>query len=365
MSVLPDFPKEISDLTPELLSSMLSTNFNSPVKVTSFMFEQIGEGKGWNGRLYRLYHIQYAIPTTDDLPDCLIIKLSTGFWMERVASIEPEFYLKLGPRISNIKIPKCYYTVRHPQSPHESLLLLEDLSLNYEPLGDKYSLDDSKLFFLIASIASLHAEFFKHPLLQQETFSWLPSFNSSIAHYQTAYEHKMADKQFTDWLESNLSRKAYAYAKALLGHLPHLFQTLTDKQYTLSHGDFWINNMFVQRGQSHRLVLFDWQTCCRANGLIDVVFLIRLFGSVRARLLEPKILPLYHQVLVKYGVSQYDLTAICEDYYSLALPFMFVVHSSWKVIKEKYYNEIAMILEDIVTYGKKTERLMCDCELYV
>jgi len=363
--VLPDFPNDISALTPELLSSMLSSNLNSPVKVTSFLFEQIGVGTGWNGLIYRLYQIQYSATNIDCLPPCLVIKLSTGIWMERVASIETEFYLTLGPRISNVEIPKCYYIARHPHSPNESLLLLEDLSLNYEPLGSKHSLNDSTLFFLVASVASLHAEFFKHPLLEQETFAWLPSLNSSITHYQNEYAHKMADKKFTDWLESNVSHNAYAYAKALVAHLPHLFQTLSDEQYTLSHGDFWINNMFMRRGQPHRLVLFDWQTCCRANGLIDVVFILRLLGSVRARSLESQVLQLYHQFLVKYGVSQYDIAAIREDYYSLALPFIFVVLSSFKVLKEKKYNELVMILEDIVTYGKKTERITCDCELYV
>jgi hypothetical protein len=357
------FPRDIADLTPELLSYMLSENSSSSIKVISFMFEQIGIGKGWCGPLFRLYDIQYSSDSTDCSLQCMVLKLSTGIWMGRVASIEPEFYFKLGPLISNVEIPKCFYAARHPHSPNESLLLLEDLSLNYEPFGSKYSLEDSTVFFLIASIASLHAEFFKHPMLRQETFTWLPSLNSSLTHYHTKYALKMADTDFTQLLESKVSHKAYAYAKALLAHLPHIFQTLSDDQYTLSHGDFWINNMFVRRDQPHRLVLFDWQTCCRANGLIDVVFILRLLGSVRARSLEPQILDFYHQVLVKYGVSQYDAATIREDYYSLALPFMLVVFSSFKVLKESRFNEIMMVLEDIVTYGKRNKRMTCDCEL--
>jgi hypothetical protein len=76
------------------------------------------------------------------------------------------------------------------------------------------------------------------------------------------------------------------------------------------------------------MVLFDWQTCCRANELVDVVFLLRLLGRDRARSLELQVLELYHQVLIKYGVSQYDTSEIYEDYYSLALPYMFVMCSS-------------------------------------
>ncbi|CAF1082625.1 unnamed protein product [Rotaria sp. Silwood1] len=305
MPALSVFPNEITDLTLELLSTMLSAYSSSSVKVNSFMFEQIGVGKGWNGSIYRLYDIQYSSDSTDYLPPSMVLKLSTGIWLQRVASIEPEFYLKLGPRISNIEIPKCYYVARHPHSSNESLLLLEDLSMNCDPLDSKGSLKDSTLFFLIASIASLHAEFFNHPLLRQEMFAWLPSVNSTLTHYHTEYVLKMTDKEFTQLLESRVSPKAYTYAKALVTHIPHLFQTLTDEHYTLSHGDFWINNLFIRRSQSHRLVLFDWQTCCRANGLIDIVFFLRLLDTDRARSLESQVLQLYHQTLVNKDLSPY------------------------------------------------------------
>ncbi|CAF1138543.1 unnamed protein product [Rotaria sp. Silwood1] len=253
MSAPSVFPNGITDLTPEILSSMLSTYSISSVKVNSFRFEQIGVGTGWNGSLYRLNDIQYSPDSTSCLPSSVILKLSTGIWLQRVASIEPDFYSKLAPRISNIEIPKCYYVARHPHSPNESMLLLEDLSIDYDPLGPKESLKDSTIFLLIATIASLHAEFFNHPLLQQDTFAWLPSLNSTLVHYHSEYALKMTDREYTQLLESRVSPKAYAYAKALVTHIPHIFQTLTDEHYTLSHGDFWINNIFVRHNQSHRI----------------------------------------------------------------------------------------------------------------
>jgi hypothetical protein len=257
VSTLSILPKEITDLKPELLSHMLCAYSNSSVKVVSFMAEQIGVGRGWNGSVYRLYNIQYSSDSKDYPPSSMILKLSTGIWQHRVASIEPEFYLKLGPRISNIEIPKLYYVARHPHSPNESLLLLEDLSTNYDPLGRQESLEDSTIFLLIVSIASLHAEFFNYPLLRQEMFAWLPSLNSTLTHYHTEYALKMADREFTQLLESRLSHKAYVYATALVTHIPHLFQKLTDDCYTLSHGDFWINNVFIHRDHPNRLVIFD------------------------------------------------------------------------------------------------------------
>ncbi len=348
--VLSDFPNEITDVTPEILSYMLSVYSNAMVKVISFDFKRIGLFRGWGGPIYRFYNIQYSPDSSNYPAERLILKLSDGIWNGTVAAIEPEFYLKLGPRISNIEIPKCYYTVRHPSSSIKSLLLLEDLSINYNPLGSEDSLEDSTIFSLITSIARLHAEFFKHPLLRQEAFAWLPSLNSSVTHYQNVYTLKMDNKEYRRSLKSKVSHKAYTYAKSLVTYIPHLFQRLSEEYYTLSHRDFWINNVFSRRDQPYKMVIFDWQTCCRSNGLIDIVFFLRLLGNDRARLLEPKILELYHQVLIKHGVSQYTKCQIIEDYYSLALPFMFVICSSWTHI-----NEIEIILEDIVTYTNKTK----------
>lgn len=162
-------------------------------------------------------------------------------------------------------------------------------------------------------------------------------------------------------LESNVSNQAYAYAKVLVNYIPHIFEALTNEFYTLSHGDFWINNIFTRRDQPNKFVLFDWQTCCSANGLIDVVFLLRLLDGDKARILESRALELYHQTLVKYRVKYYEASDIRDDYYSLALPFMFVLLSSLKFSKPKKLHKTMMMLEDIVSYGKKSRRLTCDC----
>ncbi|UJR07840.1 hypothetical protein I4U23_012123 [Adineta vaga] len=361
--VLNTFPNDITELTPELLSNMLSTYSGSSIIVNSYRSDRIGVGAGWNGSVYRLHDIQYSHHNSDHFPSSMVLKISSGMWLSRIASIEPEFYWKLAPRISNIEIPKCYYIARHSHLLNEGLLLLEDLSIDYKPLPPKGSLQESTIFFLIASVASLHAEFFQHPLLQQDMFSWLPCLTSTITHYHTEYTRKMADQEHIQLLQSKLSSKAFTYAKALITHIPHLLQTLSNEHYTLAHGDFWTNNIFIGRNQSHRLVLFDWQTCCRANGLIDIVFLLRLLNDDQGRLIESRALDLYYQMLVKYGVSHYDLCSIREDYYSLALPFMVVILSCLSFVKPSKLTKIIMMLEDIATYGNKSKRIICDCEL--
>jgi hypothetical protein len=350
--VLSNFPETITNVTPKTLSHILSVHSNASVNVISFDIERIGIGKGWGGSVHRLYNIRYSSDSNDRPAESMVLKLSEGFWNGIVAQIEPEFYLKLKPRISNIKIPKCYYLAHHPSSPQKSVMLLEDLTINYDPLGS----EDSTIFSLVTLIATLHAEFFRHPLLKQESFSWLRSLSSSITHYQNAYTLQMRDKEFKQSLKSKLSDRAYTYAESLVTQVPDLFQRLSEECYTLSHGDFWINNVFQRRDQPYEMILFDWQTCCRSNGLIDIVFLLRLHDNDRARSLEPQALEHYHRTLVKYGISQYRKSQILDDYYLLALPAMFVIYCTWKHFIRGKLNEMASMLEDIVTYTNNTKR---------
>ena len=362
---IPMLSHQIDDLTPELLSQMLSKSSNILVKVISFLMERIGVGKGWGGPIYRLHNIQYSSASNGNVPQSMVLKLSTGIWNGRVASIEPDFYLNLAPRISHVEIPQCYYVARHSDTPNKTLLLLEDLSLTCKMLDQKQMLDDSIVYFLITTVATLHAEFFEHPLLLKKAFTWLPSLDSTLTYYQTKYSREINDRHYMKMLQSKLSSKAYAYMNALCTHIPHLFQALTNRRYSLSHGDFWINNILVRCDQPHRLVFLDWQTCCRANGLIDIVYVLRLLGSERARSLESHVLKLYHQTLMKYGISHYDLSEIRDDYYSLALPFMFIFFVCWDIPTRAKLNEMVFMLEDIIMNDKTTKRMICDCELHI
>lgn len=97
------------------------------------------------------------------------------------------------------------------------------------------------------------------------------------------------------------------------------------------------------------MLILDWQFSCRANGLIDVAFLLQTFSTNRARFFEPLALELYHQAHVKYGVSKYQLSEICEDYYSLALPFAFLRQYLWRPRTKEGLSRLSIMVETILT----------------
>ncbi|CAF0959312.1 unnamed protein product [Adineta ricciae] len=353
VSSAPVFSYKIEDLTPESLSEMVSKSSNVPVEIVSYESERIGEGKGWGGPIYRLFNIQYSSVLDNSLPSSMILKLSTGIWNGHVASSEPEFYLNLAPRISHIQVPRFYYAARSADNPNASLLLLEDLSMTHKAIVQRLRFDDRTLCLLVATIATLHAEFFEHPILLTDAFAWLPSLNSVVNYYQPKYTQRINSKPYQRLLERKLSSKAVAYANGLSTYIPYLFQALSSERFSLAHGDFWKNNVLLQDDHPHRLVLLDWQTCCRANGLLDVAYFLRLLGSEQARSLEPQLLEIYHQTLIKYGISRYSLADIRKDYYSLALPYMFVFFVCWDANRRDKMSQTAFILEDIINYSGK------------
>ncbi len=348
-------PYEIADFTPELLSQLLFTRSNDSIRVISLQKEQAGIGLGWGGPIYRLYNIQYSTANAENLPRSMILKLSTGNWNSELATMEADFYLKLASRISHVEIPRCYYAARYSHTSQETVLLLEDLTLSTRHLYQQKIIEDSTIFSLITMIASLHAEFFEHPMLKQKEFQWLPSLNSKITDLSKMFSERMSNQSYVQSFQSKLSDMAYQYLTTLYTYITKLFDILSNQNYTLCHGDFWITNILVYLNDSNRFVLLDWQTCSRMNGLIEIAFILRLFGSERARLLESKALEFYHKTLVKYGVSQYDATAIQNDYYTLALPFIFIRFYCWNNQNICNIDQLCSILEDIVMYKTKID----------
>lgn len=343
-----------TNVTLKYLSHMLSVYSNESVHVTSFQQQQIGIGTGFASIVNRFYDVRYSSNSPDHLPTSMVLKIPHRYTKRRTAHFEHKFYLNIASRIGNVNIPKWYYVAGNSDADGTRLLLLEDLSVKYQSFAPTEWMRDSTFYAVVTAIASLHAEFFQHPMLGEELFTWLPSLNSTLPLYQKEYAFSMAHK-FAPLLKSNASTKAVIYASRLLEQLPYIFRRLSDEHYTLSHNDLWMNNVLSRRGGRHELMILDWQTCTRANGLIDVAFVLRFRNGALARFLEPQALRIYHQTLVKHGVSHYSMSEIREDYYSLALPFLFIRYFSFMATDLERVRDMLMMLEDIVTQSKKNK----------
>lgn len=343
------FPQTIDRLSNELLCKMLSEFIGEDGKVASFMSKRIGVGKGWGGTVHRLYEIEYSSGLTAIAPRSLIFKISTGIWNNDVVTSEPEFYDQLRHRISHMEMPECYYTARSLTDKKQSILLLEDLNETCSAVNFRKIEDERYLLPIVAAVASLHAEFFKQPMLKSENFAWLISPLSKLAHYQITYESLM-NNGLLETLNGKISSEAFRYLSTFLERIPDILRQISEENYTLVHGDLWINNMMLRNNEPHRLVLLDWQTCCRANGLFDIAFLMCHISRQRTREFEEHVLEIYHKTLVKYGVTSYTAENLRHDYYTIALPYIFLNFCSWKHRWINKFHEIISLLEDIVLY---------------
>lgn len=347
---LTPFPTNRTQITSKLLSDMLSVYSIPSVNVSSFSLEEIATGKGMSAHIYRLDDIQYFNTPSHNLSKSFVLKMPKPTVGDAFFGNEVIFYVHLAPSISGIRLPACHLIAKHENSSKRNVYLFEDLSTTHDQFNMLDFQNDSKIFAVISSMAALHAEFYEHPILNQPSFASVPSFTLSLDYYLTKYMNTINDTQFMKQFESAVSNNTYNHARNLLAYFENVFPNRSERHYTLSHCDLHYDNVLRHRNPPHTIVALDWQSVCRSNGLIDVISFLRDRVDKRPRSRELKALEVYHQALVKYGVSSYSMASIRQDYYSIFLPFLFVRHFTDKSRTGAEFDRMIVMLEDTMQY---------------
>jgi aminoglycoside phosphotransferase (APT) family kinase protein len=106
--------------------------------------------------------------------------------------------------------------------------------------------------------------------------------------------------------------------------IPGLMAKLSEPPWTLSHGDYRLDNMFFSDDPSRPLVLCDWQLYDRSRGPRDLSYLLSqsMEPALRAGC-ERALVERYVAGLAANGVTGYDIEQAWSDY-RLATLFDFV-----------------------------------------
>jgi len=342
-------PAEFNDLTPEWLTSalqkrgLLTTDTVEGVRV-----EQIGEGEGFMCIVARL-HLNYC-GNVDNAPPTMIVKLPSLLPGNRMMGEligaywrEIHLYEELTGNMA-INTPKVYYSDLTPDpmrprinmimkvvelmpawivdkvmsgskdivnnSPHRYVIMIEDLAPAVP--GDQLngaSVERCKQVLSMA--ATLHAEFWQHPILDK-TY-WItdpritfrsrhqmflearPAFLARFASHLTEHEHKLLS-----WFDEHGVKFQKQYHK--------------EAPSTLRHGDFRLDNIFFEEG-SDKVILADWQLSSRGPAAEEVAYLLSGALDVAATDAdEEALLAHYHSELVAAGITDYDYQQFQKDY---------------------------------------------------
>jgi hypothetical protein len=244
-----------------------------------------------------------------DAPASLVGKFPAAGEASRRAGValgnyvrEVRFYQQLAPH-ALIRTPGCYFA-EVDEASGDFVLMMEDLAPAEQ--GDQLrgvSLEQARL--VVIEAARLHASHWGDERL--DALPWVsgsraapPSMASAdmVEALWRAFKDRYGPRLAPQWVETGdwLSGRFLAFGAE------------HDGPRCLTHNDFRPDNMmFASARGGHPVTVLDWQSFAYGAGATDLAYFLAgaLAPDVR-RAHEPELLALYHQTLVRLGVTGYS-----------------------------------------------------------
>lgn len=312
-----DLPIRAADITPDWLNRVLTPDVRGGATVTGVDFDVIGDGVGFLGEVARL-RLQYDAPTSSST--CTMIsKIPTsnegfkaigntyGLYLK-----EHRFYAHIADRIT-LDVPTAYVNACDHDTDHY-VLVLEDMAPR-RPGNQVAGCSRDEAEVALRSIAAFHATWWNHAHLEQFR-DWLPAAGDPF--FETS---RQALAPGLDRLEAAFGHWVGPEVITVGRRLDEQFDGIMDQMLareptTFLHGDFRLDNMmFDTRAEGIAFTLLDWQLPFRGNPMNDIVyFLVGNLDLDFRRAHQDDLLHVYHDELVRSGVSDYSFAQCHDDY---------------------------------------------------
>jgi hypothetical protein len=305
-------PSSITDVDAAWLTDVLRGSNAITGEVTSFDTEQVGEGVGIMGQLFRLT-LHYASPERG-APGSVIVKLPSPFEENRAQGIalgmyeaEVRFYNEM-KATTGTRTP-WVHLARIVPGTAEFVVVMEDLAGLHMP-DEVAGITVEQAEAAAVEVAKLHASWWGK--VGGDEYAWIPTIDAPriepvIAVFPMLWEAFAA--KFAEYLDDDL-RHVGATIAPRWGELMRHF---AKRPMTLLHMDYRSENMMFDDG--HTVVVLDWQALGRGPGCYDLAYL--LGGSLtieNRRAAERDLVAKYHATLVEGGVTDYGLDEAWADY---------------------------------------------------
>jgi hypothetical protein len=309
-------PGDPSDLTPDWLTQALRSRLPDHPVIAGVDREDVGSGQGFTGQVVRL-KLSYAAGV-DANPRQLIAKMaappgSARDLLQEFGGYEREgfFYMTLAEKCG-LPAPRCYFA-GYDSSSGNLALLLEDMAP--AKVGDQVAgatLADAEL--CVTEMAKFHARWWNDSWLLDQP--WLRPARTLSERLPQLYQ------QGLEPLRTNMQGR---YPRVLrlverMGPLVPLLASMVreefpPKPFTLVHGDFRLDNLFLPSPEDSRLVVIDWQGAAVGSPGNELAYWLILSVPVDVRRAhEEALLKRYHSVLVENGVEDYSFRSLRRDY---------------------------------------------------
>ncbi|MDQ1532500.1 MAG: hypothetical protein QOF28_261 [Actinomycetota bacterium] len=306
------FPTTSAALTSEWLSAALGT------RVTGFDIEPIGVGVGLVCDLVRV-HLRHE----GDCPATIIAKFPSASEENRFVALvlqmygrETRFYRELA-KDTPLSSPRCH-AVEHDVAADEFVLLLEDLT-GARVVDQLVGIGQSDAELAVDQLARFHAKWWNDPRLESVLRLCDSPFPEAVS---AAFAGAWGPIQ--EICAGLVTPDVQALGDRFVDLIPVLMARLSEPPWTLSHGDYRLDNMFFSDDPERPFVVVDWQLYDRSRGPRDLSYLLSQSMEPALRVgCERALVERYVAGLVANGVGDYDVDQAWADY-RLATLFAFV-----------------------------------------
>ncbi len=305
-------PKTVDEITPEWLTAAMQSTNSATGTVTAVDAVPIGVGVGVVGALFRI------TPTWDgDGPKTVIAKMPSSPSARFVAEMlsmyrrESRFYEQLSVR-TPVPHATCYYSQLDWET-QDFILLLSDLAggrIVDQIVG--CTLEEAEV--AVDRLAELHAAFWNDAALRPS--DWLPIINDSPLPEAAAFAYEQGWPVMDGLFGDTLSPAIRAFGSTFHTVLPGLMERLSHPPFTMSHGDYRLDNIFFNdTPDGLDLTLCDWQLVDTSRGGRDLGYFVSQSMTKEMRgQHERDLTRRYVEGLASRGVNDYSFDDAWLDY---------------------------------------------------
>ncbi len=268
-------PIAIEDIDARWLTEALSSVLPEGVEVESFAVETIGTGIGLMGLLYRLT-IEYRNATGHPHPATVVVKLPVLIDATRQVALayrfyekEVAFYRELAVDTA-LRTPDLYYGA-HDLATDNFVLVLEDVG-HLRAADQVAGCTRADAIAAMSDLARHHAAFWDDARFATDELAWLP-FGSDAPIPEGVVQALGGYWQpFVDFMGADLRPEIQAVGEWLPGAARYLLSVPAGQSFTVSHGDYRLDNLFFD--ENGAVTALDWQIATKQVGGYDFAYFV-------------------------------------------------------------------------------------------
>lgn len=326
-------PTDADSITADWLTGALRSTgtIDETVAVTDFEIEPVGVGIGLVGCLARVTPTYAGDDTlVAQAPERFIAKFPAPEEGSRFVAMvlgmyrkEVGFYRHLADQCA-LPHATCHYA-DHDAESDDFIILMEDLSsIDGHPsrvVDQIGGCDREDAEAAIDALADFHAGYWNDEALT--TTDWLGALCDAPFPDAVAMSYDQSWEPVQELFGEYLTPEVKDFGDRYTALLPDLVARLSEGPFTLSHGDYRLDNIFFGAGDVP-LKVCDWQLVDRSRGARDLAYFTSqsLIPELRAEI-ERSLVERYVARLARHGVEDYPFDIAWHDY-RLATAFGFV-----------------------------------------